>query len=68
MQTSGEYLKLQFLHEASNDKLVDKNSLDIAPYESKSKLITEWKESLKVGDLVDAYDKSIWNKSTILEI
>lgn len=28
----------------------------------------EWKTTLKVGSMVDVHDKTVWNKSTILEI
>jgi ubiquitin carboxyl-terminal hydrolase 34 len=47
---------------------MQKSSLELAPYESKTKESYAWKSELKVGDLVDAYDKTIWNKSTILDI
>lgn len=50
------------------DKLIDRNSMLIAPFESKSKQIFEWKHELKPGDVIDAYDKNMWNKSTILDI
>ena len=61
-------MKLQYTLEACNDKLVDRNSLDIAQPGTKTKHSLDWKDALKAGDVVDAYDKSIWNKSTILDI
>jgi ubiquitin carboxyl-terminal hydrolase 34 len=42
--------------------------VEIAPFETKTKDLWEWKASLKIGDHVDANDKSVWNKSTILDI
>lgn len=49
--------------------MMDKSSLDLAPLGAKTKDMYKWKEEeLKVGDVVDAYDRSIWNKSTILDM
>lgn len=47
---------------------MDRWSVEIAPFESKTKENWEWKESLKIGSTVDSHDKSVWNKSTILDI
>ena len=40
----------------------------MAPFESKTKDIWEWKHKLKTNMLVDANDSSEWDKSTILDI
>jgi len=48
--------------------MIDRNSLDLAPFESKTKSTFAWKSSVKVGDLVDAYDKNTWNKATVFDI
>lgn len=42
--------------------------MEIAPFESKTKKFFEWKSTLKKGDVVDAFDKNIWTKATILDI
>ena len=47
---------------------MDRWSIEIAIFESKTKELWEWKDTVKVGMLVDANDKSVWNKSTILEM
>jgi len=48
--------------------MIDRFSLDLAPLGTKTSGTVSWKNTLKKGDTVDAHDKSIWNKSTILEI
>jgi len=50
------------------DRYIDRWSLEIAQFESKTKETFEWRKTLEVNSLVDAHDKSVWNKSTILEI
>jgi len=50
------------------DRYLDRWSVEIAKYESKTKELFEWKSTLKVDSLVDAHDKTVWNKSTILDI
>ena len=58
---------MKFIHDTfTADRTRDKFSLDIAPFESKSKQTFEWKGKVEAGCLVDAFDKNIWNKSTIL--
>ena len=47
---------------------MDRWSVELAPYESKTKDLFEWKKNLKVNDLIDAHDKTVWNKSTILDM
>lgn len=47
---------------------MDRWSIEIAVFESKTKELWEWKDTVKVGMLVDANDKSVWNKSTILDM
>ena len=62
-------MQLEFIYDIKLiDKYLDRFSVNIAPFESKSKEIWEWKATIQVGMLVDAHDKSVWNKSTILEI
>ena len=62
-------MSLKFIHDSFGaDRIRDRLSLDIAPFESRSKQTFEWKGKLEVGMLVDAFDKNIWNKSTILAI
>ena len=47
---------------------MDRWSVEIAPFESKTKEIWEWKDTVKINMMVDANDNSVWNKSTILDI
>ena len=64
-----DLLRIEFLKDQMQaDKMIDKHSLDIAPLGAKTTEIYEWKKGLKIGDMVDAYDKSIWNKSTVLDL
>lgn len=66
---NGDMLQLEFIYDIKSvDKYMDRWSVEIAPFESKTKELWEWKETVKVGMLVDANDKSVWNKSTILDI
>ena len=68
-QASGDLLHLEFvLDTKSTDRFIDRWSVEIAPYESKTKDLFDWKKTLKVNDVVDAHDKSSWNKSTILDM
>ena len=46
---------------------MDRWSVEIAPYESKTKSLFEYKAQLITGMTVDAHDKTVWNKSTILD-
>lgn len=50
------------------DRYLDRWSVEIAQYESKTKEAFEWKASIKANDCIDAKDNTVWNKSTILEI
>ena len=52
----------------TTDRYLDRWSVEIAEFQNKTKDLFEWKQTLKVGDLIDAHDKTSWNKSTILEI
>lgn len=47
---------------------MDRWSVEIAPFESKTKELWEWKKTVVSNMMVDANDKSVWNKSTILDI
>lgn len=60
---------MEFLYDTKNaDRYIDRWSVEIAPYESKTKELFEWKNTLAANTVVDAHDKTVWNKSTILEI
>jgi len=62
-------LHLEFIYDRKTaDRRVSRWSVEVAPFESKTKELFEWKSSLKEGDLVDANDKSVWNKSTIFKV
>lgn len=66
---TGDILQLEYIYDIKlMDKYLDRYSVNIAPFESKSKEVWEWKATIQAGMLVDAHDKSVWNKSTILEI
>ena len=59
---NGDILQLEYIFDSKNlDKFTDRWSVEIAPFESKTKDLWEWKSTLKVGDLIDANDKSVWN-------
>jgi hypothetical protein len=47
---------------------MDRWSVEIAPFESKTKDNWEWRKTITVNQVVDSHDKSVWNKSTILDI
>lgn len=65
----GDVLSLKFLKDTKNtDKLIDRYSLDLAPFESKTKQLFDWKDTLEVGHLIDGCDRNMWNKGTILDI
>jgi hypothetical protein len=60
---------LQFIFDTKNtDRYLDRWSVDIAKFESKTKELFEWKRTLGVKSLIDSHDKNSWSKSTILEI
>lgn len=66
---NGDILQLEFIYDIKAvDKYLDRYSVNIAQFESKSKEIWEWKATIQEGMLVDAHDKSVWNKSTIIGI
>lgn len=68
-QVNGDLLQLEFIYDMKSvDKFVDRYSIEIAQFESKTKEDWEWKATLQKGSLVDANDKAVWNKSTILDI
>ena len=68
-QVNGDVLHLEFIFDTKTaDKFVDRWSVEIALYESKTKETWEWKATLQANQVVDAHDKTVWNKSTILEI
>lgn len=64
---NGDILQLEFIYDIKAvDKYLDRYSVNIAQFETKSKEIWEFKASLREGMLIDAHDKSVWNKSTII--
>ncbi len=42
--------------------------MELAQFETKTKELFEWKKTVAVGTLVDANDKTTWNKSTVLDV
>ena len=51
------------------DRPLDRWSVEIAPFESKTKEIWEWKKTIKVDDELDAQDDTCkWLKATIISI
>jgi ubiquitin carboxyl-terminal hydrolase 34 len=68
-QVNGDTLHLAFVYDVKTaDRYLDRWSLEIAQHETKTKESWEWRKTLGVNSLVDGFDKTIWNKSTILEI
>ena len=66
---TGDTIQLEFIYDTKNtDKYVDKWSVDIAPFESKTKELFEWKKTVQVKSVIDGHDKSSWVKSTVLDI
>jgi len=52
-----------------SDRSLDRWSVEIAPFESKTAEIWEWKKTLKANDHVDVRDDAFkWLKATILQI
>jgi hypothetical protein len=49
--------------------MLDRWSIELAPPQSETKAIWEWKQTLKKDDLVDAQDDTYkWLKATIIQI
>ena len=69
-KVDGDTLSLQYLLEpASSDRMLDRWSIELAPFESETKAIWEWKRTLNKDDLVDAQDDTYkWLKATIIQI
>jgi hypothetical protein len=66
---NGDNLHLEFIYDTRTvDKYADRWSVEIAQFETKTKEIWEWKATLAVNQVIDAHDKTVWNKSTILDI
>ena len=66
---NGDMLQLEYIFDVKSvDRYMDRWSVEIALFESKTKETWEWKSKLQPGQVVDAHDKSVWNKSTILDI
>lgn len=68
-QVNGDVLHLEFIYDVKSvDKFTDRWSVEIAQFESKTKESWEWKKTIQVNQIVDAHDKTVWNKSTVLDI
>ena len=66
---NGDVLQLEYIFDVKAvDRLMDRWSVEIAPFESKTKENWEWRQTLSINTVVDSHDKSVWNKSTILDI
>jgi len=67
---AGDRLDIKYLMEPSDsDRSLDRWSVEIAPYESKTKELWEWKKTIKVDDQLDVQDEAFkWTKATILQI
>jgi hypothetical protein len=61
---------LEYLTEPKEaDRSLDRWSVEIAPFESKTKEIYEWKKTLRVDDQVDVQDDTFkWLKATIIKL
>ena len=66
----GDTLQLEYLLEpSSSDRSLDRWSIELAPFESETKAIWEWKKTIKQDDQVDAQDDTYkWLKATIVNI
>lgn len=69
-KVEGDALYLEYPTEpVEMDRMVDRWSVEIAPFESRTKETWEWKATLKVDDQVDAQDDACkWVKATIISI
>ncbi len=62
-------MHLEFIYDNKTaDRYLDRWSVEIAQFETKTKEVSEWKKTVAVGTLVDCNDKTTWNKSTVLDI
>lgn len=69
-RADGDTLYLIFPTETKDaDRPLDRWSVEIAPFESKTAEIWEWKKTIKVDDELDAQDDTCkWLKATIISI
>lgn len=68
-QVNGDLLYLEFIYDTKNaDRYLDRWSVEIAQFESKTKELWEWRATLAPNSVIDAHDKTVWTKSTILEV
>ena len=68
-QINGDSLHLEFIYDTKTaDRYLDRWSVELAQFETKTKDLYAWKQTIEVGTLVDANDKTTWNKSTVLDI
>lgn len=66
---NADSLHLEFIFDTKTaDRYLDRWSVEIAQFETKTKELFEWKKTVQVGSLLDANDKTTWNKSTVLDI
>lgn len=68
-QINGDTMQLEFIYDNKTaDRYLDRWSVEIAQFETKTKELFEWKKTVAAGTLVDANDKTTWCKSTVLEV
>jgi len=66
---NGDVLHLEFIYDNKTaDRYLDRWSVEIAQFESKTKESYEWKKTVEVGTLIDCHDKTSWNNAHIMEI
>lgn len=59
---NGDILQLEYLFDTKNiDRFLDRWSVEIAQFNTKTQELWEWKSTLKIGDVIDANDKATWN-------
>lgn len=69
-KVEGDSLHLEYLQDSiGSDRELDRWSVELAPFESETKAIWEWKNTLQEGDQIDAQDDTYtWLKATIIKI
>jgi hypothetical protein len=66
---NSDVLHLEFIYDnKSADRYLDRWSVEIAQFETKTKEVFEWKKTVEVGTYIDCNDKTSWNKAHIMEL
>jgi len=66
---NSDVLHLEFIYDnKSADRYLDRWSVEISQFETKTKEIFEWKKTIEVGSFIDCNDKTSWNKAHIMEL